>query len=398
MRLLCLLGLLLSFFSFGSSSPEKYVYISTDADAVSSIQGFVSSSIELKKHGDRVAVLKVPFGQLENISHLMHHRFQRCGGYILHDSASDAYESVEEVQGFWGGRSRSEIETIDYDITESERVKAFLPQLEERGIRNFIKKFSSYHDRYYQSETGVASARWLASHWKKLSNHRSDVRVQLIKHKKWAQESVVMTVLGSKKPEEIVILGGHGDSINQRHRGGHAPGADDNASGIGSITEVIRVLMKMGYKPERTIQFMSYSAEEVGLRGSYDIATRYRNESKKIIGVMQLDMTGFHGTPNKDIVMMSDYTSKKQNQFLGKLMDFYLGLNWGYSRCGYACSDHASWHKRGYPASMPFETTMRDINPRIHTSQDTLENMGGDASHALKFAQLALAYMIEVAK
>jgi leucyl aminopeptidase len=83
---------------------------------------------------------------------------------------------------------------------------------------------------------------------------------------------------------------------------------------------------------------------------------------------------------------------------LGRLIDEYVKVPWGYSRCGYGCSDHASWTANGYPASIPFESTMEDINRKIHTAQDTLESAGGDASHAVKFAKLATAFVVEMAK
>ena len=51
-----------------------------------------------------------------------------------------------------------------------------------------------------------------------------------------------------------------------------APGADDDASGIATLTEVIRVALANGWKPKRTVKFMGYAAEEVGLRGSNAIA------------------------------------------------------------------------------------------------------------------------------
>jgi len=40
---------------------------------------------------------------------------------------------------------------------------------------------------------------------------------------------------------------------------------------------------------------------------------------------------------------------------------------------------------------------MEDINRSIHTSNDTLESAGGDASHAAKFAKLATAFVVELA-
>src|SRR5690606_31673746 len=157
------------------------------------------------------------------------------------------------------------------------------------------------------------------------------------------------------------IVGGHADSIaGMFGGGGRSPGADDNASGIATITEVIRILMNNNFKPKRTIQFMGYAAEEVGLLGSKEIATNYKRELKKVVGVMQLDMTLHKGTIDKDIVMMADFTNQAQNEFLGRLIDEYVKVSWGYSRCGYGCSDHASWTANGFPASMPFESTMED--------------------------------------
>ncbi len=58
------------------------------------------------------------------------------------------------------------------------------------------------------------------------------------------------------------------------------------------------------------------------------------------------------------------------------------------------CSDHASWNKAGYPAAMPFEALFSDSNPYIHTGDDTVEHI--DFEHALQFAKLALAYVVEL--
>ncbi len=230
--------------------------------------------------------------------------------------------------------------------------------------------------------------------WQDLTNHRSDVKVEIFNHKHFPQPSVIMTLEGSEKSDEVIILGGHSDSISDEHM---APGADDNASGIASITEVIRVLMEAGFKPRRTIKFMAYAAEEVGLFGSQEIARNFKKAQTKVMGVLQLDMTLFKGTVDKDIVLISDYTNKEQNKFLGTLIDQYVKVPWGYSACGYGCSDHASWSAYGYPASFPFESKFEDSSPIIHTSADVLENYGGDASHSVKFSKLAAAFVIEMA-
>jgi leucyl aminopeptidase len=71
-----------------------------------------------------------------------------------------------------------------------------------------------------------------------------------------------------------------------------APGADDNASGIAVVTETLRAIIASGFKPKRTIKFIGYAAEEVGLRGSKAIAQDYKNQGLNIVGVAQFDMVG----------------------------------------------------------------------------------------------------------
>jgi leucyl aminopeptidase len=108
-------------------------------------------------------------------------------------------------------------------------------------------------------------------------------------------------------------------------------------------------------------------------------------------------MTNYQGS-NKDIWLIKDYTSATQNAFLVSLIETYTGATWGWDACGYACSDHASWHRAGIPASMPFEARFHDMNQSIHTAKDTLDRSNQNAEHAVKFARLAASYAIELGK
>ncbi|MGE3766365.1 MAG: M28 family peptidase, partial [Kofleriaceae bacterium] len=116
-----------------------------------------------------------------------------------------------------------------------------------------------------------------------------------------------------------------------------------------------------------------------------------------VVGALQLDMTNYQGS-DRDIWIIDDYTCKEQNKFLIDLIETYTDATWGSDKCGYACSDHASWHRAGVPASMPFESRSKEMNKRIHTKNDTLEQSKDNALHAVKFARLGAAYAIELAK
>jgi hypothetical protein len=145
------------------------------------------------------------------------------------------------------------------------------------------------------------------------------------------------------------------------------------------------------------VKFMAYAAEEVGLRGSGEIASSYKNSGVNVIGVLQLDMTNYKGS-SVDVGLLTDRTNAAQNAFIGNLIDTYLGLSWQNTQCGYACSDHASWTNNGFPASLPFEALMGEHNGAIHSANDTLATSGGTADHAAKFTRIAVAYMAELAK
>lgn len=370
-------------------------WLTVDNQILAKIRPQLNKSVQTVFSSEGASVVNLSAVEVEQLSHLIHHELHRCGGFIQHDSLEEATEALTSQGDIHFAKSAI---FSDYTIDQQSVAIPMVSQVAEESIRNMIIKLSDYNTRYYKSETGVKSSEFIRDTWASLSSKRNDVTVELYKHKNWPQASIIMTITGSEKPEEIVILGGHADSIaGMFGGGGKAPGADDNASGIATITETIKILMNSNFKPKRTIQFMGYAAEEVGLLGSKEIATSYKQKSQKVVGVMQLDMTLRKGTVDKDIVMMADFTNNAQNEFIGRLIDEYVKVPWGYSRCGYGCSDHASWTANGFPASIPFESTMEDINRSIHTAKDTLESSGGDAKHAAKFAKLATAFVVELA-
>lgn len=374
----------------------KDFWVTVDNDVLSQIKPQLHHGFKSLHSAQGASIIKLSSQEIEQLSDLIHHNLHRCGGFIAHGSYEEAFDAISYQGEMYFAKSAI---FSAYQINQQSRVNYLLPQLEEMKIREMIIQLSSFKTRHHKSKTGRESSLFIQNEWAKLAAHRSDVTVELYEHKATPQPSIIITIPGTDQAQDILIIGGHADSIAGFWGGANAtaPGADDNASGIATMTETFRVLMNNGFKPRKTVMFMAYAAEEVGLIGSKDIAQRFKRDNKNVIGVIQLDMTLFKGTPDKDIVMMSDYTNAAQNEFLGQLIDEYVKVPWGYSRCGYACSDHASWSGQGYPASMPHEATMSQSNKKIHTAHDTLQNSGGDAKHALKFAKLALSYIVELA-
>jgi leucyl aminopeptidase len=93
---------------------------------------------------------------------------------------------------------------------------------------------------------------------------------------------------------------------------------------------------------------------------------------------------------------MTDFVNPELTQFSQRLLDTYVKVKWSTDKCGYACSDHASWSKAGYFSIMPFEATMRTDNKAIHSARDRLDLM--DMAHGKHFVKLALSFLAELSK
>ncbi len=384
--------------------PQKKVYIVTSAKTHAGISDVVTSLGKRRDSlGTDLVVAELPASRLSEISDFVHQRELRCGGFFAFDSREDAEAFIASDRS---AKATSAKAVIGYSIDNGTTVNGWLPQVTESKIYASINQLASYTNRYYTSATGKSSAEQIRTNWQNLIGSRTDASTELFTACTdcSTQPSVILTINGNELASEIVVLGAHLDSINVSSSGNSqvAPGADDDASGIATLTEVIRVALASGWKPKRTIKFMGYAAEEVGLRGSKAIANSFQSAGKNVVGVLQLDMTNYKSGSVPDMQLITDYSSTELKTFFTSLFDTYL-QPLGYTRstytCGYGCSDHASWTAAGYPAAMFFEAgDSAGYNPKIHSANDTLANMGESAANSVKFAKFGLAFLGEVGK
>ncbi len=395
---LCFLSVLcLSLAASAGASKKRPAWITVGDAAFQKVQAMVPEAVSIGSRqvraagaSEKVHAVVVDESQIVAVANAIHQRLGHCGGFMYHASEAEARAALELRRGV--------VAAPAYGIDQRDVVEPMLASMQDKNIEATILALSGFTNRYYTSPSGVEAANWLLTAWREIAAGREDISVELVTHKAYPQPSVTLTITGTDLAAEKVVVGAHLDSILSFRMSdtARAPGADDDASGVASMTEALRALVASGYRPRRTIQLFAYAAEEVGLRGSQEIARQFKGAGQKVAGVLQLDMTNYKGAAN-DIYLITDYTSSEQNTFIAQLAAAYLPeLTVGYDRCGYGCSDHASWDAQGYPVSMPFEASMARDNPAIHTVRDTYENSGGQAVHALKFARLAAAYMVEL--
>lgn len=399
--------LTLTFASASASSQESGKWIVMGRDAASRTQAFFRVK-PLLEHGqpaftmfesneDRI-IARASDAAMNQLSRTIHTDFHRCGGYTVHDSREAALAEVNNP--FYAEEFKRRKLPFTMTIDQQIHVMPALNLISKSEIIDTISALASLGTRYYESEKGQDAAVMLEKRWQTYGASRNDFSVTRFIHG-WKQNSVIATIKGSERPEEIVIIGAHLDSINLNDNS-NAPGADDDASGVAVVSEVLRVLATLDFKPKRTLQFMAYAAEEVGLRGSGEIANLYKKEGKKVLSVLQIDMTGFAGSA-KNMYFVDDYVNKDLTDFLKRLIGEYNGpgdheITHEDTRCGYACSDHGSWTRVGVPSSFPFEAAFDDSNKAIHSPMDVVANMDATGGHQARFAKLGIEFMIEVGK
>ncbi|TFK43342.1 peptidase [Crucibulum laeve] len=285
----------------------------------------------------------------------------------------------------------------------TERVKPILKTLSTKGPQENLKKFTSFRTRYYRSDTGRQSQQWLLSKISEITTEYASKSLrELITFTEfphsWGQNSIIVRINGSSTSDDsVVIMGAHQDSTNMWPFLA-APGADDDGSGTVTILEAYRALIAADFHPARTVEFHWYSAEEGGLLGSQAVAKDYEARSVNVLAMSQFDMTAWvkRGT-REEVGIIVDFVDDDLTKFNKELVDAYLDIPYTETKCGYACSDHASWSKAGYASSFTIESAFGNSNPNIHSANDRIDISDEFSfSHMLEFSKLAVAFAVEL--
>eukprot|EP01080_Neovahlkampfia_damariscottae_P002674 gene2674-3870_t len=281
-------------------------------------------------------------------------------------------------------------------------MKKLTPEIKKKNLIKVVEDLSNFHNRYYQSETGVKASLWLKDQFEKVisklpAERKKMFKVHLVPHRNYPQRSVICTMEGKSLKNEVVVIGGHIDSINAANRTtGKAPGADDDASGISTVFESFRILAQSDFTPERSIHFMAYAAEELGLLGSQDVAQNYKTKQIPVHAVLQLDMTGYVYQNQKKVAITRDrFSDENLGNFVIKMIEEYTKVGHAVVACAHGCSDHASWTRAQYRALYtPSRNVPQGLNPNAHKVTDTLDKL--DFTRMKEFVKVALAFAVEL--
>lgn len=101
-------------------------------------------------------------------------------------------------------------------------------------------------------------------------------------------------------------------------------GADDDGSGTTSSLEAFRALVSLNFTPSAPVEFHYFSAEEGGLLGSQAVAKAYEDEGRKVLAMLQMDMTAWvkKGT-EESVGIIQDYVDPDLTEFMERLVKKY---------------------------------------------------------------------------
>lgn len=252
------------------------------------------------------------------------------------------------------------------------------------GERNYLKPGSLER-----------SADFIAAQFAEIASDPSMVERQHFKWNDVDYQNIAIELKGASKPEEIVIIGAHYDTVDG------CAGADDNGSGVVGVIELARIFAKRPH--QRTLRFVVFPNEEHFFRtevmGSYHVAERCHSRDENVKAMIALETIGYFSdkdgsqgyppplgmfypskanfiafvgdTKNRDLVRRFAKTFRTEARFPCEGVaapQEVPGIDW---------SDHLYFWKFGYPAFMVTDTAIYR-NPNYHRSTDTVETLDFD--------------------
>lgn len=202
-------------------------------------------------------------------------------------------------------------------------------------------------------------------------------------------ENIEAEVRGTEKPDEIILIGAHYDSVRD------SPGANDNATGVAATLALAQAFAKI--RPSRTVRFVLFTNEEPPFfqtrhMGSRVYAQRSRARGERIRLMLSLETIGYYsdepgsqGYPfpfgffyPSTANFIAFVSNMEHAPWVRRLLTAFRrhaqfpsegGALWEWIP-GVAWSDHWSFWKEGYPAIMVTDTAPNRY-PHYHTAADT---------------------------
>jgi hypothetical protein len=192
---------------------------------------------------------------------------------------------------------------------------------------------------------------------------------------------------------EVIVIGAHYDHLGFGGEGSGSlspdtpeihNGADDNASGTAGLLELAQAFGARKHELKRSILFLAFAAEELGLLGSAHYVAAPTLPLERMAAMLNMDMIG--RLNNRTLIVYGIGTSpgfeelvKKHNQD----STFIFKLN----KDGFGPSDHASFYGKQIPVFHFFT----DIHSDYHRPSDDFEKINAEGMEQVAKLVYAIA-------
>lgn len=194
----------------------------------------------------------------------------------------------------------------------------------------------------------------------------------------WSQ-NIVAIVEGYDRNlrNEYIVVGAHYDHLgtNILNNNGKEElqvyrGADDNASGVAVMIELAKQIASQSFFFRRSVIFVAFGAEEIGMTGSWFFLNKGFNDAENITFMVNIDMVGRTGKDNR----FTAYTlapNPEMNSIFTDLTKYNLTTSPQVLGESYFPSDHVAFYEKKIPAVLFTTGVHRDY----HSIRDLPEHL-----------------------
>lgn len=177
--------------------------------------------------------------------------------------------------------------------------------------------------------------------------------------------NVLAEIVGSEKPEEIIVIGGHIDSWDV------GTGAHDDGTGCVAAMEALSILRRLDLKPRRTIRVVLWTNEENGTAGALNYFNRHQDE-KHVAGI-ESDSGGF-SPEGLNLDMQDDQKEEIAEAQLAEILKLLQPINATRLRTGFSGVDVGQLKPLG-TACLGLSVDGRLYFNTHHTHADTVDKV-----------------------
>ncbi len=244
--------------------------------------------------------------------------------------------------------------------------------IEYDSLFNIVTRLEGFYTRYIKSDSCIKSRNWIRDKFFDYGYTNVFYQTFLATRESFnavdvPAYNVVCVKEGTTRPDEWIIIGGHYDSFVwacASNDDAHAPGADDNASGVAAVLELARIFKDYDFK--RSVMFVAFGAEEEGLWGSEYIANEMYENNENVLLALNFDVISYEGDAEPDFLV----TTVMQKGYGQVFVDaaIRLGELIPNTSNNAQSSDDRSFDSYGIQSVGCFED---EWHPDMHTIMDT---------------------------